>query len=374
MFDWRQLERWNLSEGALPKGSILINREFTFWDFKYYIIGVLAFCLAESALIIFLIVQRRQRKSAEESLRKAEEKYRSIFEGALEGIFETSPQGQPLTVNPALARTLGYDSPGDFISKTRDVGSQLYVNPDKRTELVRLIEKQDVVIGFECEFLRRDGAKIWASISSRRVCGPDGKTLYYRGFLEDVTERKRAEEAFAEQLRFERLISGLTSGFVKISLDELNSEINKGLRSIAEFFNTDCSIRLFSEDGTQLAPAFECHSPEAESTPESISKDQLPWLLEQLLRGNTVVINTVDDFPPEAEKERRFWRVEGMKSLLSIPLKSGEKTLGSFALVSALAERHWPENLLPRLRLVSELFTNVLERKRAGGEVVRART
>jgi PAS domain S-box-containing protein len=204
MFDWRQLERWNLSEAALPQGSVVINREFTLWDFKYYIIGVLAFCLAESALIIFLIVQRRRKKVAEESLRKAEEKYRNIFEGALEGIFETSPQGQPLTVNPALARVLGYDSPDELTSKIRDVGSQIYADPDKRAEFMRFIEKQDVVLGFECELLRRDGAKIWASLSSRRVCGPDGKTLYYSGFVEDITKRKQAEEASRETERILR--------------------------------------------------------------------------------------------------------------------------------------------------------------------------
>jgi PAS domain S-box-containing protein len=204
MFDWRQLERWNLSESALPQGSVVINREFTLWDFKYYIIGVLAFCLAESALIIFLIVQRRRKKVAEESLRKAEEKYRNIFEGALEGIFETSPQGQPLTVNPALARVLGYDSPDELTSKIRDVGSQIYADPDKRAEFMRFIEKQDVVLGFECELLRRDGAKMWASLSSRRVCGPDGKTLYYSGFVEDITKRKQAEEASRETERILR--------------------------------------------------------------------------------------------------------------------------------------------------------------------------
>jgi PAS domain S-box-containing protein len=113
----------------------------------------------------------------------------------LEGIFETSPQGQLLTVNPALARILGYDSPGEIISKIRDVRGQLYAHPDKRAEFVELIEKQDVVLGFECELLRRDGEKIWASISSRRVCGPDGKTLYYSGFMKDITELKQADEA-----------------------------------------------------------------------------------------------------------------------------------------------------------------------------------
>jgi PAS domain S-box-containing protein len=204
VFDWRQLRRWSLSENALPKGSIIRNKESTLWDFKYHIIGVMALCLAESALIILLVVQMRRKQSANESLRKAEEKYRSIFEGAVEGIFETSPQGQILTINPALVRLLGYDSAAELISKIEDLGSQLYADPDKRVEFVELIETQDLVLGFECELLRRDGSKIWASISSRRVCGPDGKALYYSGFAQDITERKHAEEVSRESERILR--------------------------------------------------------------------------------------------------------------------------------------------------------------------------
>jgi PAS domain S-box-containing protein len=198
MYDWRELRRWKLSEGTLPAGSIVINKETTLWDFRYYIIGALIFCLAETALIIILIAQRRRRRSAEESLGKAEEKYRNIFEGAVEGIFETSVQGQPLTANPALASILGYDSPDEFISAIRDLGRQVYADPEKRAEILGLLEKQDVLLGFECEFLRRDGEKIWVSINTRRVYGPDGKTLFYSGFIEDITERKRAEEALRE--------------------------------------------------------------------------------------------------------------------------------------------------------------------------------
>jgi PAS domain S-box-containing protein len=194
LYDWRQLRRWNLSEAALPKGSIIVNKELTLWDFRYYIIGAVVFCLLETALIIFLIVQRRRKKSAEESLRKTEEKYRNIFEGAVEGIFETSPQGQPLTANPALAKILGYDSPGEFTSINQTSAHQVFADPDKRAEYVGLLEKQDVVLGFECELLRRDGTKIWVSINGRRVCSPDGKTIFYSGFMEDITERKRAEE------------------------------------------------------------------------------------------------------------------------------------------------------------------------------------
>ncbi|MCG6538116.1 MAG: PAS domain S-box protein, partial [Syntrophales bacterium LBB04] len=126
----------------------------------------------------------------------------------MEGIFETSPQGQPLTANPALAKILGYASPDEFTSSIRDAANQVWANPDERAENVRLLEKQDVVLGFECQFLRKDGTKIWVSVSSRRVCGPDGKTLFYSGFLEDISERKKAEAeavgARTELLRFER--------------------------------------------------------------------------------------------------------------------------------------------------------------------------
>ena len=195
MFDWQQLERWGVNISRLPEGSIIVNRPPTVWSqYKEYVIVAIGFCLMQSLLIAGLLLQRRRKKVAEESLRKAEEKYRNIFEGAVEGIFETSPQGQPLTANPALARILGYDSPDEFISVIQDSAHQVFADPDKRAEYVGLLEKQDVVLGFECEFLRRDGTKIWASLNSRRVCGPDGKTLFYSGFMEDITERKQAEE------------------------------------------------------------------------------------------------------------------------------------------------------------------------------------
>lgn len=198
MFDWRELRRFNLDEDALPKGSIVINREITLWDFRYYIIGILAFCLAETALIIILIVLVRRKNIAEQSLKKAEEKYREIFEGALEGIFQTSPEGRLLTANAALARMLGYDSPDEVTSTIRDLATQVWANPDERAQYIRLLEKQGIVLNYECQLRRKDGKVIWVSMNTRQICGPDGRTLYFSGFLEDITERKQTGEALAE--------------------------------------------------------------------------------------------------------------------------------------------------------------------------------
>jgi PAS domain S-box-containing protein len=210
MFDWRQLKHWNLEAGALPKGSIVINRELTFWDYKYYILGGLALCLAQSLLIAGLLIQRRQKKMGEEKLRKAEEKYRNIFEGSLEGIFETSPQGHPLTANPALAKILGFATPEEFISSIRDVANQVWVDPNERAEYIRLLERENNLFAYKCQFWRKDRMKIWVSLSARRVCGPDGQTLFYSGFLEDITERTQAEEeaarARAELLHVDRMM------------------------------------------------------------------------------------------------------------------------------------------------------------------------
>jgi two-component system cell cycle sensor histidine kinase/response regulator CckA len=194
MFDWQQLKRWKVDESVLPKGSVVINRHFTIWDYRYHIMSILAFCLAETTLIVFLIVQRRRKMIAEASRKQAEEKYRDIFNSALEGIFETSSQGKALTANPALARMLGYDSTEEVTSAINKSGHQVWVDPEERLKYTQLLDAQDVVLGFETQFKRKDGTTFWVSLNARRVLGPDGRTPFYTGFIQDITERKRAEE------------------------------------------------------------------------------------------------------------------------------------------------------------------------------------
>ena len=125
-------------------------------------------------------------------LKEAERQYRDIFEGALEGMYRTTPQGRSLAANPALAKMLGYDSAEEFISAITDTAHQLWMEPDERARCMQLLEDHEVVRGFDCQLRRKDGTTVWVSINLRKV-SPDEQTVYYEGFIEDITERKRVE-------------------------------------------------------------------------------------------------------------------------------------------------------------------------------------
>jgi len=135
-----------------------------------------------------------QRKRAEMELQETEAKYRSIFENAVEGIFQTTPDGRYLDVNPALARIYGYESPGSLICNLTDIRGRLYVSISRRDEFARLLREHNTVSGFESQIYRRDGKIIWITETARAVHGAGGDLLYYEGTVEDITERKHAEE------------------------------------------------------------------------------------------------------------------------------------------------------------------------------------
>src|SRR5919199_70107 len=140
-----------------------------------------------------------ERKRAEEALRQAEEKYRSIFENALEGIFQIAPDGCYLSANPALAQIFGYNSPQELIATMTDMKHQLYVEPHRHNEFIALMQQHGAVSGFEFEAYRQDSSIIWVRQNARAVYDANGLLLYYQGFVEDITERKRAE---AERIKF----------------------------------------------------------------------------------------------------------------------------------------------------------------------------
>ncbi|MGE4556349.1 MAG: diguanylate cyclase [Desulfovibrionaceae bacterium] len=134
-----------------------------------------------------------QKRRTEKALRRAEEKYRTIFENAVEGIFQCSPDGRLLEANPALARILGYESPAQLIAEVKDVGEHLFLSQEERKKYLSLLELDGYLSNHELQVRRRNGSVIWISESSRLARDPEGEIVYIEGLVEDITERKLSE-------------------------------------------------------------------------------------------------------------------------------------------------------------------------------------
>jgi PAS domain S-box-containing protein len=145
-----------------------------------------------------------ERKLMEEAVAKAEEKYRNIFENSVTGIYQTNLDGDFLNVNAALARFFGYYSPGEMLNEVRNV-RQLYVHPERRYEMLRLIEEHGSVRGFEAEFFRKDKSVSWVTLSIRAVLNSTGGIAYLDGTGSDITDRKLLSARLAHAQKLEAI-------------------------------------------------------------------------------------------------------------------------------------------------------------------------
>ncbi len=129
---------------------------------------------------------------------EAEEKYHSVFDHLVEGIFQTSPDGRYLMANAALARIYGYESPEDLISGLVDIGARLYVEEGRRDEFLRRMHENDELTGFESQVYRKDGSIIWISENCRAIRDHEGRLLFFEGSVVNISRRKEAEDRLSK--------------------------------------------------------------------------------------------------------------------------------------------------------------------------------
>ncbi|TYQ30917.1 EAL domain-containing protein [Pseudanabaena sp. UWO310] len=157
---------------------------------------------------LILINDVTQKIQAQEDLKRAEAKYRSIFENAVEGIFQTSADGKFLIANPMLAKIYGYESPEDLVANLTNIEEQLYVDPQRRLELIELLTEQEDVKQFESQVYRKDRSIIWTSENVHAVRDVIGNIIYFEGTVEDITASKIAK-AEIEHLAFHDSLTDL---------------------------------------------------------------------------------------------------------------------------------------------------------------------
>lgn len=239
---------------------------------------------------------------AREALQRAEAEYRSLFENAIEGIVRSTPAGQFVRANPAMARMLGYESTEALRSAIHDLERQVYADPEKRREFRRIQERDGFVKDFECQWVRRDGRKIWVSITARAIRDSQEKTQYYEGFVEDVTTRKVLEAQLRQSQKMEAI--GLLAG------------------GIAHDFNNLLTVIIGCSDVLDGQPSVDASSKElvreirkAGERAANLTHQLLAFSRKQILQPENLLLNRL-----VAETEKMLRRLIGENIRLGVHL------------------------------------------------------
>ncbi|MEL6161294.1 MAG: PAS domain S-box protein [Cyanobacteria bacterium J06623_5] len=166
---------------------------------RCYLVGVQKYQQGKAAVSFGLDITECQQ--AEDALKIAEEKYRSIFENALEGIFQSSPDGRFISVNPAMAKIHRYTSADEMMDAVKNIAKQIYVDPERRHDFIEAISRRGTVEAFEYRSYCKDGSIIWTQVDARAVRDKNNEILYYEGIVQDITERVYREDQLRRQLK-----------------------------------------------------------------------------------------------------------------------------------------------------------------------------
>jgi PAS domain S-box-containing protein len=302
-----------------------------------------------------------ERKRAEQARGSAEEKYRSIFENAAEGIYQSTPEGDFLAVNPAAARILGFSSPEQILGRNNRTAYG-YVDPARLEEFMRLIDEHDVVNSFESEVFRPDGSKIWVSESVRVVRGSRGEILYFEGTLKDITERKRGQ---AERAAISAIVQGvLTTSNVDELLALAQSSIGKVL------YAENCFVGL--HDAKTDLIHFERWEDKCDPVPPPLPLSNRFTRTSYILRTGKALLLT-KELAARLFKEGAL-APSGSPSLswMGVPLRTPTRTIGVLAVQHYEKADAYSQRDLEFLSAVGDQIALALERKRADDELKRS--
>jgi len=297
-------------------------------------------------------------------VQQAEKNYRSIFENAVEGIFQSTADQRLLAVNPAMAYLLGYESPEDAVRSLTDIGQQLFVDPAQAAEVTRTLEERGVLQGFEFEAYRKQGEKVWLSLNMRVVGEDHGAGVGREGTIEDITDRKRAEEIQARRA-VNVLFRAEVSAALAISRAPLQPTLDLCVKAMVQHLGA-AFARIWTinrdEDVLELQASAGMYAhldgpyarvPVGSFKIGKIAQERLPH-----------ITNEVQTDPRVSDK--KWARREGMIAFAGYPLVVADRTLGVMAMFS---RRKLAEDTLDALGSVADLISQGIERKRAEQEL-----
>lgn len=262
---------------------------------------------------------------AEKQIIESEEKYRNIFNNAIEGMYRTSIEGKPLLANPALAKIFGYSTTEEYFNAIVDSSNQIWANAQDRLNYISLLEKQGFVKGYESQAKRKDGTIIWTSLDAKLFRDSKDNLIYSEGFIIDIDERKKAEIAIKEQAEiFSAIIENASESIILLSPDLKVLELNKTAR---DRVMANASKEIFK--GADFRDFFYTNT-----------KDIFMKMFDSALAGNYVDEETSQ---PNAEA-KLFW----IRTRMYPVYNTTKKLLGITVLVEDISNRKEVEKKLEK--------------------------
>jgi PAS domain S-box-containing protein len=279
-------------------------------------------------------VEALNRKRAEEALQESEEQYRSLFEHVPVGLYRTTPGGQILDANPALAEMLGYPDRDSLLEVN---AADVYTNAEDRRRWQTMMQREGVVQGFEAQLRRRDGTTIWGRDSARAIQDGQGRVLYYEGAVKDITEPKIAEGALRQRADDLAALYEASQAF----LGHLDTEvILEGICRLAvdRFGLKMAWVGLVVEGSFDVRPAFAYGFEEGYLDSIRVTWDDSPTgrgpTGTAIRTGQATVMNQIESDPTYAPW-REAAQARGYCSSAALPLCHGKQVLGALNVYSA---------------------------------------
>ena len=271
-------------------------------------------------------------------------------------------------------RDLLHFSPDEVLTKE---SFDKRIHPDD-LERVNQIVQQAILTGeiFSCEYriILPTGKIRWIAARGKRHTVLDGNQDLLLGVSTDTSVHKQLEVEREERLQFEKMLAEISSHFVNLPAERLDAILEDALERIAVLLNLDF-IALWqnlAENGESpiVYKLTHMYPLDGDLKSSDFAEEQLPWFKQQMLAGKIAGFSSLEELPPEAAQDREFARQLGIKSNLCIPLTvGGAPSIGLIGFNTIQAERNWPKELVERLQLVTEIFTNALERRRMDGQL-----
>jgi diguanylate cyclase (GGDEF)-like protein/PAS domain S-box-containing protein len=317
-----------------------------------------------------VFVNALARKQTELALRQARQELdltlNSISDALWTGEMDSDGNLQYRFMSPVMEKITGRKN--DYFKPSKKAWFNI-IHPDDtgavKEAWKRLQKDQLHYIEVQFRIILPDGGIRWVreSMTGTRL---SNQRIRLDAVLSDITEQKRAEEELRQRYAIEGLITTLTTRFINVESGEVDRQIQSALQAIGEFTGLDrCYIVMLSPDGYNIDSRYDWAVADSSYVGPYMSLKPYNWAMSILRRFETLYVPRMDELPPEAAIEKEYWLSRGIRSILNIPLVMDDRLIGYFGFASDAFEKEWAEEDIRLLRLMGDVFTNVLARRKA---------